>query len=268
MKLSLYRNLLPVCVAAILLVNLTDVFWLHKYSLAQENHCDPTLNQLSDNPLGYRLRNGRCEGIYIKGVGSTTLMVASLTKPFEDKDFFSSEELTIKWTVPANWRVHLRAQSLRRRLHYRMDTFRYPDKTTYNWPLNILAALKIQRKDIGIVGWSRYVINGTERSIYVPLRIGHQPEADGSDCYQLVLLPGRELTEVFMSLAPLDTDGDSGAFIIDGKALEYGYYPADRGITIPICNFAKPGIYYLEFGATLRGGGTDTVELLFYYPGS
>jgi hypothetical protein len=261
------RNFLPTFVPALLLGMLLCAFWLPEHAPAEENHCDPHLEQLVDNPFGYRLRDDRCEGVYIKEVGSTTLMVASLTEWFEDYDFDSDKDLLIKWAVPGNLSIRLRAQGLRRRLHYRMDTVRPSDTTTYIWPLNILAALRIQRKDIGVVGWTRFAMNRTERRVYLPLRVGQHPEPLGSNCYQIVLLPGRELTEVFVSLTPLAADGSLGLFLMDNKALKYGYYPAGRGIKIPICNFEKPGVYYLEIGATLSGGGTDTVELFFYYPG-
>ncbi|GAB6905021.1 hypothetical protein DESC_700181 [Desulfosarcina cetonica] len=248
------------------LVTLVSVFWLPEFSYAQESHCDPSLEDLPDNPMGYRLRGDRCEGIYIKNVGSTTLTIASFTEWVEDKNFLSAEDVTIKWTMPLDWRVHLRAQSLKRRLYYRMDTIRGVGTAAYAWPTDILSALKIKTRDIGVTGWSTCVINGAEQSVYVPLRIGQKPKTMGSDCYQLVLFPGRELIEVFVSLSPLETSGNIGASLIDGKTLGYGYYPAERGIKIPICNFRTPGFYYLEIGATLRGGGTETVELLFYHP--
>lgn len=58
------------------------------------------------------------------------------------------------------------------------------------------------------------------------------------------------------------------SFLRDGEALEYGYYPAERDITIPITGLEIPGVYYLEIGATLKGGGVTTVELWFYHLGA
>lgn len=268
MKYSVRRNTLPSLAPAFLVGILFLACWLPNEAPAQEEHCDPYLKQIDDNPLGYRLRGDRCEGIYIKEVGSTTLIVASLTNSFDDFDFTTDEELQIKWGLADSHRVYLRAQGLKRRLHYRMDTVRPSGTTAYKWPTNVLAALHLRRKDIGVIGWSWYTIKGEQQRVYVPLRVERQSKPRGSNTYQIVLLPGRELEEVFVSLAQLGADGHPGLFLVDGKALGYGYYPAGRGITVPIGNLQKTGVYYLELGAVLRGGGTDTVELFFYYPGS
>src|SRR5919108_743620 len=91
----------------------------------QESYCDPYLGQVSDNPYGYRMRGDRCEGIYIKEVSTTILLVASLTESFEDYDLNSSKPLLIEWNkASGDGVVRLRAQGLRRRLYYRMDTVR------------------------------------------------------------------------------------------------------------------------------------------------
>jgi hypothetical protein len=268
MKYSVRRNTLPPFSKAFLLCILFFVCWLADKAPAQENHCDPNLKQIDTNPLGYRLRGDRCEGIYIKEVSSTTLVVASLANSSNDFDFTTDKELQIKWEVADSRPVYLRVQGLKRRLYYRMDTVRPSGTTAYKWPTNVLAALNIQRRDIGLIGWSWYTIRGERQRVYVPLRVERQSKPCSSYTYQIVLLPGKELDEVFVSLAQLGTDGRPGLFLLDGKALNYGYYPAGRGITIPIRNLQKIGVYYLELGAMFKGGGTDTVELFFYYPGS
>ena len=107
----------------------------------------------------------------------------------------------------------------------------------------------------------------SERHVYVPLRIGQQANPLQTGHYQIVLLPGHELTEVYISLASVGADGRPGAFRPDGKALGYGYYPAGRGVTISIPNLEEPGIYYLEIGAVLKGGGATTAEVWFYHRG-
>jgi hypothetical protein len=76
------------------------------------------------------------------------------------------------------------------------------------------------------------------------------------------------LIEVFVSLAAIGVDGRPVSFLRDGEALEYGYYPAERDITIPITGLEIPGVYYLEIGAPLKGGGVTTVELWFYHRGA
>src|SRR5262249_51163059 len=100
----------------------------------------------------------------------------------------------------------------------------------------------------------------------IPLRISQEAKAIRSGGYKLLLLPGVELTEIFISLASTGASGRPKTFIRDGEALGYGYYPAERGLEIPISGLKEPGIYYMEIGAKLRSGGTSTVELWFYHP--
>jgi len=253
-----------ISVIALMLLLLPQFALLETLS-GEETICDPDLNSPIGDPLGYSLRGDRCEGRYIQEVGSTTLLVASMTGSFEEYDLTSGKNLLVEWTAAGDASVRLRAQGLRRRLYYRMDTMVPPEMTSYNWPLNILTALKIPRKDIGVIGWTPYAIGGVKRDVLVPLRIRQKGNTSRSRTYCVVLLPGRELTEVFISLAPVGADGLLGRFLQDGRPLEYGYYPAEHSIEFPISDLEAPGVYYLQIGATLMGGGVATTELWFYH---
>jgi hypothetical protein len=234
---------------------------------AQQSPCDPNLTQLGQNPQGYRLRGDRCEGIYIQPVsGSTTLLVASFTEFFEDFDPSSPGKLSVEWSFPAETPIHLRAYALREKLYYQMDTIVASDKTAYLWPAGVLNALHLSKQDIGVVGFTEYHVGGENRTLYVPLRI-RQKNQKQTHGYQLVLLPGSELKEVFISLAQVGTDGQPHSFLISDRPLGKGYYPAERGILIEIPSLKKPGVYYLEIGATSRYGGPITQRIWFYHAG-
>jgi len=234
---------------------------------AAESPCDPNLPRKSGDQFGYQPRGDRCEGIYIFKPSSLILFIASFTESFEDYNLKSGEDLIVEWSVPKDQKVHLRAQGLKPRLYYRMDTVRNPGSTSYHWPIDILRALSIPRGDIGVVAWARYSMDGVGQDVYLPLQIGQKQRAVQSGSYRVVLWPGNELTEVFVSLATVKADGSPGNFIKDGEALNYGYYPAERGIEFEIPKPEKPGIYYLEIGATLRSGGVVTIENWFYHAG-
>jgi hypothetical protein len=192
-----------------------------------------------------------------------------LTESFENYDLNSGEDLIIEWTVPKAQRVNLQANGLRSLLYYRMDTVRAPESTSYRWPTDILRSLEISRDALGVIGWARYSMDGVSRDIYLPLRIGQKAKPVRSQTYRVILWPGQELTEVYISLASVTADGSPETFIRDGKPLEYGYYPAQRGIQfdIPKAELEKPGVHYLEIGATLESGGSVTIERWFYHAG-
>ncbi len=239
---------------------------------AQENLCDPNLEQQASDPFGYHLRGkppDRCEGKYIQEVAGTTLLVASLTESFEEYDLKSGEGLIVEWTAPKNERVRLRAQGLRPRLFYRMDTVSAPGSDSYRWSPDILAALNILRRDIGVVGWTEHLVGQNKQDVYVPLRIRQKENAIPFTTYQVILLPGLELTEVFISLARLQPDEKSKHFIMDEEPLGYGYYPAERGVGVEfdVSDLQEPGIYYLEIAVTFRSGGSDTISIWFYHAG-
>lgn len=234
--------------------------------LAAQTNCDPTLARLSTGPLGYKDRGNRCEGVYIKEVGSTSLQVVSFTGSFGQYDIQSNKPLIVEWAKPPNFQgIHLRAQGLKRKLYYRMDSSQPADKTTFNWSTNVLASLKIEKNDIGIVGIARYLFGSVEKDIYVPLHVRQEGKSIENTSYNLVILPGTEMTEIFISLATVAANGEAQKFIKDGEQLKYGYYPAERSIYIPIPEL-QTGIYYLEIGATARNGGTSTAEIYFFYP--
>ena len=96
-------------------------------ALFQEIHCDPELNEPSNDPYGYHLRGtnrDRCEGIYMRDVASNPLLIASLTAWFEDFDPSTGADLTMEWRTPGDAGIHLRAYTLKHRLYYRMDSLR------------------------------------------------------------------------------------------------------------------------------------------------
>jgi hypothetical protein len=259
-----WRSSVPIVLFSCLLL---DGATFSRPLFAQESHCDSHLNQTSDDPSGYRLRGDRCEGIYIKEVAGEALRVVSLTESVEAFDTAAAKNLLLEWTTPGNAAIHLRAYALRERLHYQMDTIRPADDTSYSWPSNLLATLNLTRDELGIVAWTQYAAGNTNRELYMPLRIRQRAATIPSQSYKLVLMPGVELAEVFISLAPVGQDGQLGAFITKDQPLKPGYYPAERGITITIPKPKRAGVYYVEIGATLRSRGSSTATVWFYHRG-
>jgi hypothetical protein len=140
-----------------------------------------------------------------------------------------------------------------------MDSVRSSGRS-YRWPTDVLRALSIAKSDIGVAAITTARIDGVAREIYLPLRIGQDRSAGG---YELLLIPGVELKEVYLTVA-----GDSGAAAGSAKPLAQGYYPAGRAIVVPVPAPRAHGIYRLTIAAALRSGGASTVDLWFYHPGT
>jgi hypothetical protein len=201
-------------------------------------------------------------------VGGTTLWVASLTEYFEDFDASSNQHLIVDWSPPDSGIVQLRADGIRHNLYYRMESRRPAGSESYQWPVDVLAALKIRRADIGIVAFTQYRLGGVERDVYVPLRISQKHPADHCSTTLVVLLPGVKLEEVFVSLASLNADGNPVNWILKDKPLGYEFYPAERPIDVPVTELSAPGIYYLSLSAKLASGGSTALARWIYHRSS
>jgi hypothetical protein len=226
--------------------------------------CDTLLEQPSSNPYGYRLRGDRCEGVYVQSVAGTPLVVAGFTATFDQYDVRTVQSLDIQWSTPTEGEIQLRAYGLRRKLYYRMDALLPSSRRSYTWPAEILSALEIPKSDVGVAGWIGTRVGHTNRDVYLPLRIG--ADRSRSATYTLVLLPSVPLSEVYVSVAPVDGNGVTEKYIRDEEPLKYNYYPAERAIEVPISALPAPGIYYVLIGAELKDGGSLTSELWFYHP--
>jgi hypothetical protein len=230
--------------------------------------CDPHLLVRSTNPYGYRLRGDRCEGLYVEEVGGAPLLIASWTESFLDYGLHSKQPLQIEWEAPhGTGDIRLRAQGLRRRLYYRMDTVRPSGSSSFAWPSDLLAGIGIPKRDVGVVGVTQVPVSATQREVYLPLRISQGGKVAAQPIsYRLVLLPGVELSEVFITM--VSVTGNGGTILKDAEAVGYGYYPAERPVEITVSNIPAPGFYHLEVGATAKSGGSATAEFWFYHSGN
>jgi len=211
-------------------------------------HCDRNLEVSREDPFGYRMRVDRCEGVYVQQVSSTPLVVASFGTLDLPETFGAGGALVVEWAKQAG-SIRLRAQSLKPRTYYRMDRQQRGNVSSYRWPTDVLAALKLTQRDIGVVAFTG--------SIYVPVRIGKR----GARPYELVIIPGSELAEVFVAVSRVN--GDTRTEVAPAQPLRRGFYPAGRAVRIPVNRPAQPGTYVIEIGATLRDGGAVSREVWF-----
>jgi hypothetical protein len=240
-------------------------------SAAERSHCDPSLAPSSNYPFKYVDRGDRCEGVYIRLVGSSALTMLSFTAAFSAFDPKAGQPLTISWVPPPSASdVELRALTTRQHLYYRMDTQVHAGETRYRWPTDVLGAMGLGRADVGLVGWTRQTLGGTGQDVLLPLSAspGNPPAspAKGPAAYTLLVQSAAQLSELFVTITRL-ADGGAERPVQPARELGYGYYPADDAIEIPIEAPAERGVYAVQLGAKLRSGGASTLRFLFYAPG-
>ena len=227
--------------------------------------CDPTLARATKDPLAYGRRGDRCEGLYIKDVaGSGGLQVASFIESGTPFEIASGERLHVAWSQPGDSAVRLRAVALQRRVYYRMDVVRDRART-FEWPADVLVSLRLQPRDVGVVGWVERPVRGTVEEVYVPLRLGKAAAPARTGRYVLRVMPAAELVELYVTLTTLDASGRETRAIQRDVPLGHGFYPAERAISIPLPPLPEPGLYRIHLGATLRRGGPPANRTMVFY---
>ena len=235
---------------------------------AASSPCDPALAQASSDPNGYRLRGDRCEGLYIQPVsGRASLVVASFVEAFADFDARNTRELRLDWTPASpSTPTFLRAYGLRRRQYYRMDATPPAGSRSYLWPATILGNLDLSRQYLGIVAWTDMATSAqSNRRVYLPLRVGGGSNVERG--YELAIVPGVELTEVYLTLAAVSEDGRPLRSYMQRQPLRHGYYPAQQAIMVPLTGVDRIGLHRLDIAVTQRDGGSANTEVWFLHTG-
>jgi hypothetical protein len=231
--------------------------------------CDSLVATRASDPLRYRQRGDRCEGVYGKNVsGSSTLRVASLVESLEAFDDSSSLPLRVEWTPPPGDSVTVRASAIRAGLYYRMETAHPIAESRYLWPADVRAPLRISSADIGVTGVIAKTMGGVRREVLVPLRISQRKSPAHSASYRLTLWPTVGLSEVYVTIAATDAGGAPTRYLQRDEKLGYGYYPAERPIAVRLPALAQRGVYLVRIAATREGGGGATRDVLLYHPGA
>jgi hypothetical protein len=229
--------------------------------------CDPGLRLPEGNsPNAYVQRPGRCEGVYAKEIAAVNLSVASFAMHLDKLDPKGVGKVRLDWSSPTNNPIRLRAVSLRPRFFYRMDALRPSGTTSWMWPTDLLNALDLDKASLGITATTKITLNDVDRVLYLPIHVSSQEPGTSSGPYQILLHSDVELSEVYVSIAELSKEGKPVKALWRDKPLQYGIYPAERGIPIWIgaSELLTKTIYQVDIGATVRSGGSANARLWFY----
>jgi hypothetical protein len=231
--------------------------------------CDSLVATQSSDPLRYRQRGDRCEGLYGQSVaGSSTLRVASLVESLEAFDDTSALPLRVEWTAPPAEPVTLRATAIRSGLYYRMETAHPIAAASFAWPSDVRRPLHIASADIGVTGSASMSIGGARREVLVPLRISQRRPPTRTSSYRLTLWPTVGLSEVFVTVAATGADGTPTKYLQRDAKLGYGVYPAERPIVVRLPALKERGVYLVRVAATREGSGSATRSFYLYHAGS
>lgn len=242
---------------------LSLAFFVVSYPLlAQSNKCDPEL-QPANSTYGYLDRGNRCEGTYKMELGHTIDLNLKSFTTMLDYDLESSNNIPVEWPSYGLNDIYLRAYSLRHKTYYRLDTFCSID-TTFLWPSRILSRLRLQKNQIGVVGWTHARIGRSTKKIFLPLIVGHSKSPNISDkVYEIKFVSGAEIMSWSVSIFPVLSDGKLERQVYEDTSL--GFYAANTPIYIRIPQMSNPGIYIMQVTAKSSVGAIG--KPIYFYQG-
>lgn len=225
-----------------------------------DNYCDDNLQPAETN-LGYQQLVDRCEGLYVEKKSSVNLQLASFTVFFEDYALDSDQPLIIRWPQFGTGPVQLRASAIDPDFYYRMDTSKDIGAKSFQWDKKFLNSFELKKKDIGVYGW----VDHEGQHIFLPLTITQNNPEIEKKIYEIGIIPGGQLDEVYYSLAPLGEDRQPGGYLFQDEELGLGYYPANKLFTIPLTDLPQAGLYQLDIAILFKNGNPDFMTLIFYH---
>ena len=240
---------------------------VHAQSSSADGPCDPKLIPSKTDPLAYGRRGERCEGVYFVPVsGSADLSLVALTEPTVTFRVASDQTVLLRWNVAAaKWPVRVRAVSLKSGVYYRMDAVRPEGAVSFDWPGDIAGRLNLTSGDLGLIAWAQQIIGGRAQNVYLPVGVG-KVAGGPRDRYVATLVPGSEVSELFLTLAAIGADGREEQALKRDEPLK-GFYPAERPIPVTLSGLSRAGLYRVRLGAVLRGGGSTTTTFVLYHGG-
>jgi hypothetical protein len=234
-----------------------------------DSPCEAGLLKPSSDPLSYKLRGERCEGVYVREVAGTggfsvVAFVVGGAAPAE-----AGRALPIEWPSGVNAPVLLRAVSLRRNLYYRMDARRPATSTRFDWPSDVLSELGLKFEEVGIVAWTETRMGESVQDVYVPVRLGGAAASKDQSSYVVQVVSGSDLKDVYVRLSTADASGHEQLVVIHDESLKRGFYPAERAIpiAIPIATLKERGWYRLQLNAISSTGHPSSRVLYFLHGG-
>jgi len=235
-------------------------------SSASKCGCNPSKDiRPAPTTRSYQNLGDRCEGVSLQDVAASPRLgtIVSFTESFEDFNPAVGRAISLEWTPLAGRQTTLMARGLQPLSSYRMDTECAAGIKTYRWPVDVLAALGLSKRHIGVLASTLYRVGSVERSVLIPLRVSQQKAATRSQTYQLVIAPGARLQEVGFRISRLNADGTPRATSQYQKVAQ-AYYPAMFPVVVQIRRPAAAGLYLVEVGMTFTSGSSYVAALRFY----
>ncbi|BBO75790.1 hypothetical protein DSCW_32070 [Desulfosarcina widdelii] len=229
---------------------------------ASDTNCVRSLISPGENPLRYKERGGRCEGLYEKPKKGSLYLV-SFCQPADSTLHERPESLPLKWSNQNSDPVHLSGYVLNYPYSdsYQMDKIMDKNPGKYNWPLGFIYALNIEAKEIGIVCRTILAKGNTEKEIYYPIKIS----STVPNTYKLVFKSDYYLYDITYSLASVDQQSGFPIHYFHQSKPVAKFKGPDELIIINIEGGMQTGYYQFQINAFYGSDHLPTGEIIWFF---
>jgi len=240
-------------------------------SAAQKSACDPGVRPVQDDPLGYRQRGERCEGVYWQPHATDSAIVVLSVVPASLRVSGPiPAELNLRWpaTIPGatGGEVQLQATSLRRGLFYRMDALGNLPSGHFRWATDVVRDLGLGADEFAVQARTTVRLAGINWPAHLPVWIN--APVSPTEQWMVRLVSASALYELAWECLRLDPSGMPGATVARGRLA--GPFRADEAVWMPVALPGFSGYCYLEVTGepvAAQRGGKPTALAVFLSPG-
>jgi hypothetical protein len=230
--------------------------------------CDPSLRALTPNS-GYRLRDDRCEGLYSRNVSSYGIKLMSFTSTAPVDDLcIAGRAVHLVWPTyrAAETPIQLHVESLRSKLDYAMTSRRPANTTSYEWPTDprCNSNVLLRGPELAMLARTQGTVGSQRVNVLLPMTVAAAPSAPVRPPYRIVLMPGRRVREIYVSLWHY-ADGITRREVVSDRALGRApYVPRVHIVAVlSAADVAQPGLYRVKLSVEFESGPPDAFEEYF-----
>jgi hypothetical protein len=235
--------------------------------------CDPAIPRNDSLTSGYRPRGDWCEGVYQRLVASSGgIKLVSLTAASDlDNLCVPGQPLHLTWATPApaSGPVRIRAESLRQRLYYRLDLDRPSSASSFEWPPapRCNNDVRLTASEWGILAQVPSTVDARVADVLLPVSLSRTSSTGSRLPYRAVLVPGRRLNEIYVSLWRQGTNGSPARRVFFERPLGRSPYLPGTPVAVPLssADVTEPGVYRATVSAQSDSGTPEALEFLFFH---
>jgi hypothetical protein len=228
--------------------------------------CDPNVKP-DDSLHAYSQSGGICDGAIRDPRSTDQVAFRSFTMAGLDYSPTEKSPLLVRWGGEAECSssARLEGHDIDAEHAYRADGVLAKD-VELSWSVKKLAALNIERHQLGVLTYCEADLFGTKRRIYVPADVRQKVQPSGKK-YELVAMFGGAITQVSitLSLKPSDKSQPWPKVVPQGQVVSLQGSLQGKIARISFDRPAQAGVYHLLVEGKVPGSKDRAKGEMFFY---